>query len=78
MLSFLSDGKPPSVTLHQTQEGLQKGIFVSFCTSVQHDCSFVAKKRQVCMMKLTFVFTDVSLGMFFLSGDITEVEAVRC
>lgn len=26
----------------------------------------------------TFASTDVSLGVFFLSSDITEVEAVTC
>jgi len=29
-------------------------------------------------MKLRLLLSDMSLGVFFLSGDITEVEMVRC
>ena len=78
MFSVLSNAKPLSTRLHQTQESLHKGVSVSFCTSVQHRCSFVAKERQVCKMKLRLLLSDMSLGVFFLSGDITEVEMVRC
>lgn len=72
------EGKPLSVKLQQTQEVLQKGISVSFCTSVLHRFSCCRRKASLYDDVKIIVFTDVSLGMFFLSGDITEVEGVRC